>query len=85
MRKAFHAIRGLAKAIERAVATVAVAMTPLSGFTRKDDTGASRGRRRPIPTSTAGGGLMPGIDISNSAALQAMDDLGNVQRMKRLD
>ena len=34
------------------------------------------------PISTATGGLMPGIDISNSAALQEMDDLEYVERMK---
>jgi hypothetical protein len=32
--------------------------------------------------SKATGGLMPGIDISNSAALQEMDDLEYVERMK---
>ena len=34
------------------------------------------------PISTATGGLMPGIDISDSAALQEMDDLEYVERMK---
>jgi hypothetical protein len=32
--------------------------------------------------STATGGLMPGIDISDSAALQEMDDIEYVERMK---
>ena len=32
--------------------------------------------------SKATGGLMPGIDISNSAALQEMDDLEYIERMK---
>ena len=32
--------------------------------------------------STATGGPMPGIDISDSAALQEMDDLEYVERMK---
>jgi hypothetical protein len=32
--------------------------------------------------SSATGGLMPGIDISDSAALQEMDDLEYVERMK---
>ena len=32
--------------------------------------------------SKATGGLMPGIDLSNSAALQEMDDLEYVERMK---
>lgn len=35
-----------------------------------------------LPVSTATGGLMPGVDISNSAALQEMDDLEYVERMK---
>jgi hypothetical protein len=34
------------------------------------------------PISTATGGLMPGIDLSDSAALQEMDDLEYVERMK---
>ncbi len=38
--------------------------------------------RRPIPFSTATGGPLPGIDISDSAALQEMDDLEYVERMK---
>ena len=33
--------------------------------------------------SKATGGLLPGIDISNSAALQEMEDLEYVERMKR--
>jgi hypothetical protein len=35
-----------------------------------------------IPVSKATGGLMPGIDVSNSAALQEMDDLEYIERMK---
>ena len=38
--------------------------------------------RGPIPLSTATGGPMPGIDISDSAALQEMEDLEYVERMK---
>ena len=34
------------------------------------------------PDSDATGGPLPGIDISNSAALQEMDDLEYVERMK---
>ena len=41
-------------------------------------------RRVVLPVSKATGGLMPGIDISNSAALQEMDDLEYVERMKHL-
>ncbi len=41
--------------------------------------------KRVLPRiSTATGGLMPGIDISDSAALQEMDDLEYVARMQRL-
>ena len=45
-------------------------------------TPAKKGKRILPPVSTATGGLMPGIDISNSAALQEMDDLEYVERMK---
>jgi hypothetical protein len=39
--------------------------------------------KRVIPrTSSATGGTLPGIDINNSAALQEMDDLEYVERMK---
>ncbi len=39
--------------------------------------------KRVLPRiSKATGGLMPGIDISDSAALQEMDDLEYVERMK---
>lgn len=37
--------------------------------------------RGPLPLSTATGGPLPGIDISNSAALQEMDDLEYVERL----
>ena len=39
-------------------------------------------RKISLPVSTATGGPMPGIDISNSAALQEMEDLEYVERMK---
>jgi len=35
------------------------------------------------PISKATGGPMPGIDMTNTAALQEMDDLEYVERMKR--
>jgi hypothetical protein len=39
--------------------------------------------KRVIPrTCSATGGTLPGVDISNSAALQEMDDLEYVERMK---
>jgi len=39
--------------------------------------------KRVLPrVSSATGGLMPGIDLNDSAALQEMDDLEYVARMK---
>lgn len=39
--------------------------------------------RRILPrVSKAGGGTLPGIDISNSAALQELEDLEYVERLK---
>ena len=39
---------------------------------------ASKGRDERVfpPVSSATGGLMPGVDLNDSAALQEMDDLG---------
>jgi hypothetical protein len=42
----------------------------------------SKAKRILPPVSTARGGTLPGIDISNSAALQEMEDLEYVERMK---
>ncbi len=41
-------------------------------------------QRLPPPVSTATGGPMPGIDISDFSALQEIEDLEYVERMKRL-
>lgn len=38
--------------------------------------------RDPLPLSTAVGPPFPGIDISNSAALQEMEDLEYIERLK---
>ena len=38
--------------------------------------------RGPVPVSQAKGDTWPGIDISDSAALQEMEDLAYVERMK---
>jgi hypothetical protein len=35
------------------------------------------------PVSTATGGLMPGIDLDDSASLQEMDDLAHLSRTRR--
>jgi hypothetical protein len=42
------------------------------------------GKRPPPPVSTATGGPMPGADIGDFSALQEMDDLDYVERMKHL-
>ena len=42
------------------------------------------GKRLPPPVSTATGGPMPGVDITDVSGLQEMDDLEYVERMKRL-
>jgi hypothetical protein len=42
----------------------------------------SKAKRVLPPVSTATGGLMPGIDLNDSAALQEMDDLEYVKRLK---
>jgi hypothetical protein len=38
--------------------------------------------RGPVPVSKATGGPRPGIDISDSAALQEMEDLEYIERLK---
>lgn len=38
--------------------------------------------RGPLPLSTATGGPLPGINISDSAALQEMEDLEYIERLK---
>lgn len=40
-------------------------------------------KRKLLPVSKATGGLLPGVDISNSAAIQEMEDLEYVERLKR--
>jgi hypothetical protein len=50
-------------------------MTERNGESLKD--------KRMLPrVSTATGGLMPGIDLDDLSALQKMDDLEYVERMK---
>jgi hypothetical protein len=38
--------------------------------------------RGPLPLSTATGEPLPGVDISDSAALQEMEDLEYIERLK---
>jgi hypothetical protein len=45
----------------------------------------ARTQRLPPPVSTATGGPMPGFDISDFSALQEVDDLEYVERMKHLE
>jgi hypothetical protein len=45
---------------------------------------AAKGKRVLPPVSKATGGPMPGIDLADLSALQEMDDLEYVERMKRL-
>ncbi|MCC6946590.1 MAG: hypothetical protein IT539_02385 [Bradyrhizobiaceae bacterium] len=40
-------------------------------------------RRVVLPVSKAGGGLLPGVDISRFSNYQEMEDLEYVERMKR--
>jgi hypothetical protein len=47
-----------------------------------DNRKAGKRERGRIPLSTATGGPLPGIDISDSAALQEMEDIEYVERMK---
>ena len=43
---------------------------------------AAKAGRVSLPVSSASGGLMPGIDLSDSAALQEMDDIDAAGRMR---
>ncbi len=44
---------------------------------------ANRAPRGTLPISDAKGSPLPGIDISNTAQLQELDDLEYVERLKR--
>ena len=59
-------------------------LTALIEAGRVLDERSSAGQQRRISprVSSATGGVMPGIDISNSAALQEMDDLEYVERLR---
>ena len=43
---------------------------------------ASKRKGGPLPVSKATGGPMPGVDITKFSALEEMDDLEYVERMK---
>ena len=42
----------------------------------------ARAGRASLPVSSARGGLMPGIDLNDAAALQEMDDLDAARRFR---
>jgi hypothetical protein len=46
----------------------------------KDTPGSRRAERVLPPVSSATGGLMPGIDLDDSAALQELDDRSGLPR-----
>ena len=46
---------------------------------------AAKGERVMPPFSTATGGPRPGIDLSDNAALQELEDLEYVERLKRFE
>ncbi|HUI34260.1 MAG TPA: DUF6364 family protein [Stellaceae bacterium] len=48
-----------------------------------DDRGSATKVKRTMPrVSTATGGLMPGIDLNDSASLQEMDDIELMRRLR---
>jgi hypothetical protein len=70
-RKAFAERRTLTSLIEEGLRLVV-----------SESKKADKRERRPLPYSTATGPPFPGVDISNSAALQEMDDLEYIERLK---
>ena len=48
-----------------------------------EDSGRAKAKRILPPISKAHGGPMPGVDYTDLSALQEMDDLEYVERMKR--
>jgi len=44
----------------------------------------ARAKRMPLPVSKASGGVWPGIDLTRFSAIEEMDDLESVRRMKQL-
>jgi hypothetical protein len=47
-----------------------------------DERKTSPAGRISLPVSTRSGGVLPGVDLNNSAALQQMDDLERLGRSK---
>jgi hypothetical protein len=48
-----------------------------------DNPKRAKGKRVSPRVSRAGGGLMPGVDLTNASTLQEADDLDSVRRMQR--
>lgn len=67
----------LVKRAKRKAAADGRTLTALieDGLRRVLNERGTAGSRVPVPISTRSGGLMPGIDLNNSAALQEMEDL----------
>jgi hypothetical protein len=76
----------LLRRAKREAVTKGVTLTALieEGLRRtlSERAGPVKAKRVLPPVSTATGGLMPGIDLNDSAALQEMDDLEYVKRLR---
>ncbi len=70
-RKAAAEGRSLTALIEEAVRRVL-----------NESAAAHKTRRILPPVSTATGGLMPGIDLDDTASLQELDDLDDARRLR---
>ena len=69
-RKASAEGRSLTALIEEGLRRVLIERSP-----------GAKAARVSLPVSSAGGGLMPGIDLNDTAALQEMDDLESAGRL----
>jgi hypothetical protein len=70
-RKAVHDGRSLTSLLEEGLRRVL-----------EEQSSAPKAKRVLPPVSTATGGLLPGIDLNNSAALQELEDLEYVKRLR---
>ena len=75
----------LVRTAKRKAATEGRSLTALieDGLRRVlSDRATGRADRVLPPVSSAGGGLMPGIDLDDNAALQEMDDIDAARRLR---
>ena len=76
----------LVRRAKRKAAAEGCSLTALieDGLRRVLNERAAVGRQRRVlpPVSSAQGGLMPGIDLSDSAALQELDDIAQARRLR---